>query len=384
MISSCSILSPHLCLVTSNLTLPPQEARRFQCEAVALGRTWGTVGEALAHLGYVQMDPINVCGRMQDLILRHRVAGYREDDLFRHLHGAGREPLPGDVRTAFEHHLPGTGVLVTLPVASWPFLLATMRERSLRDSTWSGRLTAPEEKLAKRLLSEIQERGALSSDDLDDGQRTHHGWGSQTSLARATLQKLFFHGRLLIARREGVRRYYDLPERALPAAILNAPEPDVAAVHRWRVLLRLRQRRLVTLNRADHAVVEDLVSPLQVNLPTPKVWYALKSDLPILNQPPQERPPLLLAPLDPLIYDRAQTRALWDYDYTWEVYTPPEKRVRGYYALPLLSGLELAGRVDPKADRRTGKLEVVGRAVRRGHRTAGAVRELAQFLGLKT
>jgi uncharacterized protein YcaQ len=117
----------------------------------------------------------------------------------------------------------------------------------------------------------------------------------------------------------------------------------------------------------------------------------LREDAPLFeeikNQKPEiknaEQSPRLLAPLDPLIYDRRVTRALWDFDYTWEVYTPAHKRVRGYYALPLLAGTELVGHVDPKADRAAKKLRVVSRRVRRGHASAPAVRALAEFLGLR-
>ena len=94
-------------------------------------------------------------------------------------------------------------------------------------------------------------------------------------------------------------------------------------------------------------------------------------------------PPRLLAPLDPLIYDRRVTAALWGFDYTWEVYTPPLKRVRGYYALPVLAGTDIVGHVDPKADRAARKLVVVSRRIRRGHVVGPATREFAQWLGLK-
>jgi hypothetical protein len=92
---------------------------------------------------------------------------------------------------------------------------------------------------------------------------------------------------------------------------------------------------------------------------------------------------LLLAPLDPIIYDRRVTAALWDFDYTWEAYTPPHKRVRGHYALPILAGTEIVGDVDPKADRERKKLRIVSRRVRRGFRSAPAVAALAEFLGLR-
>lgn len=369
--------------MTVPLSLSLSNARRFHCKAVLLGAMVPDVATALRHHGYIQIDPINVCGRMQDLILRNRVQGYREGDLFRFLHGSEQAPLPAGERQAFEHHLPHTHILVALPLEAWPYLLATMRHRTGTDSTWSGKLDDRESKLAERILAEMAERGPLASDDVDDDQRSHHGWGSQATLAKATLQKLFFHGRVMIARREGIRRLYDLTERVLPSSVLSQSEPDAVAIKRWSVLQKLRQRRLVTLTKLELAVVEDLVQPIKVE--DGPLWYCLREDLPLLDDLGNEdRLPTLLAPLDPLIYDRKVTRQLWDFDYTWEVYTPAVKRVRGYYALPLLSNLEIAGHVDPKANRQERRLDVVNRTVRRGHKASGAVKELAKFLGLKT
>ena len=96
-----------------------------------------------------------------------------------------------------------------------------------------------------------------------------------------------------------------------------------------------------------------------------------------------DAPPRLLAPLDPLIYDRRLTAGLWDFSYTWEAYTPLHKRVRGHYALPILAGLELVGHLDPKADRAQRRLRVISKQVRRGYSVAAAKNELAQFLGLR-
>jgi len=187
----------------------------------------------------------------------------------------------------------------------------------------------------------------------------------------------------LIARRVGNRRYYDLPGRVLPAQVLSAPEPSVADTARWVALLKLRQRRLVTLTRAELHHVADMVQSIKIEDCPP--LYCLREDLRLLDEQDQREASdvRVLAPLDPLIYDRRLTRRLWGYDYTWEVYTPPAKRVRGYYALPVLSGLELVGHIDPKADREKGKLLIVNRSIRRGTRIADAVRELARFLQLK-
>jgi len=371
------------------LQVTPLAARRFMRRALLLDAPVPDIDTAIAHHGYIQIDPINVCGRMHDLILRNRVAGYREGDLMRHLHGQAA-PLPAAKRTAFEHHLPDTHVLVAFPLDAWPHLLAAMRQRTRTHGAWSGKLTPRERDLSTHLLEELAARGPLSSEDIaDDGRRARRVWGSAT-LAKSTLQKLFFHGRALIARRENNRRLYDLPGRVLTAAILARPEPSARDTARWSALLKLRQRRLTLLKRAELALVADVVQP--VSLGTGPLLYCLTEDVPLLHSasdeskfenPNSEISPLLLAPLDPLIYDRNVSRQLWDFDYTWEVYTPPHKRVRGYYALPILAGHELVGHVDPKADREAKKLRVVSRSVRRGHRVAPAVRELARFLNLR-
>ncbi len=378
------------------LTLAPETARRFMRRAVLLDEPAPDIGTALAHHGYIQIDPINVTGRMHDLILRNRVRDYREGGLMCHLHGLGagtsaqapdRPPLPAEQRTAFEHHLPLANTLVAFPLDAWPSLLAVMRSRQHRTGAWSGRLSPKQKELAPRLLAEIAARGPLSSEDFADTGRSRHVWGRATQ-AKATLQKLFFHGRLLIAKRgDDNRRYYDLPERVLPAHILALPEAKKTEAARWEARVKLRQRRLVLLKRNELALVGDLVQPIKVDgLP---LLHCLRSDLPLLelsainSQPSTAAKPLLLAPLDPLIYDRRLTSALWDFDYTWEVYVPPAKRKRGYYALPILAGTRLVGHVDPKADRPARKLRIMARSVRRGHQLTAALATLAGWLGLK-
>lgn len=359
--------------------------------AVLLDQPASDVATALAHHGYVQIDPINVCGRMHDLILRNRVRDYLEGDLMRHLHGADATPRPAAQRTAFEHHLPDTNVLAAFPLDAWPHLLAAMHRRSRTAGPWSGKLTPRERTLADHILAELAARGPLSSEAFDDPRRARRVWGAAT-LAKTTLQKLFFHGRVLISRRIAQRRVYDLPERVLPASVLATPALDPRETTRWLAVLKLRQRRLALLKRDELHAVADLVQPLSIaGCPT---LHCLRTDLPFLEaasaetpnskpQTPNQREALLLAPLDPLIYDRRITHTLWNFDYTWEVYTPPARRVRGYYALPLLAGDEIVGHVDPKADRAHGRLIVVSRSVRRGHRARPAVKSLASFLGLR-
>jgi len=358
------------------------QARAFLLRAHRIGAGFGDVGSAIAHLGYVQIDPINVCGRMHDHILRVRVGGYREGGLFAHLHGSGRVLGPRE-RTAFEHHHPDAAILAAFPAEAWPHLLASMRRRSRKPGAWSGRLTPREKEMAGRVLERIAGEGALASDAFADGRKGRRVWGAAT-LGKATMQKLFFHGRLLISGRDRNRRVYDLPERVLPKALLAKPEPSAEETERWLAALRLTQHRLVALSRTELELLGDRVHP--VRLEGGPVLHCLREDAPLLGEEsgaPQEKKVHLLAPLDPLIYDRPLTRRIWAFDYTWEAYTPPGKRRRGYYALPVLSGTEIVGHCDLKADREAGRLRVVSRKVGRGHGAAGAVRELSLFLGLR-
>ena len=355
------------------------------CRALLLDEAAPDVASALDYHGYIQIDPINVTGRMHDLILRNRVVGYREGDLMRYLHG-DRVPLSPKQRTAFEHHLPSSGILVGFPLAAWPHLIAANTARTRLTSAWSGRLTPRERELSRHVFAEISARGPLRSTHFEDERHSSRQVWGKMRLVKSTMQKLFFHGELLIAgRTPDNHRLYDLPDRVLPNKILAARPPARVETDRWLVHTSLRQRRLVSLKKKELPFVEDLVQAVQIE--QGPLLYCLREDAPFfdLAPAPPETPVQirLLAPLDPLIYDRRVTAALWDFTYTWEVYTPPAKRVRGYYALPILAGTDLVGHVDPKADRDRSKLVVVSRSVRRGHKVKDAIHSLAHWLGLK-
>jgi uncharacterized protein YcaQ len=368
---SASILNPRLS--SPPLSISVETARRFMQRATGLQGGFADVDAALKHLGFVQIDPINVCGRMHDHILRTRVQGYREHDLMTHLHQDG-------VRSAFEHHLPDSHNLAAMPVEAWPHLQRAMQARAKADSSWSGKLTAEEKRLAIKLLARMRDQGPLCSQDIQsDRKAKSHAWDS-TTLAKSTLQKLFFHGRVLIAKREGNRRFYDLPERVLPATILNAKMPSEAETAHWLARLKLRQRRLAILKSSEKSILGSDVQAVTISgLPKLRL-HLLTEDLPQLEKAESISGPLLIAPLDPIIYDRRVTEQLWSFDYRWEVYVPPQKRVRGYYALPLLSGDIFKGHADVKADREAGKLLVISHEGRGAKATA---KDLARFLGLR-
>ena len=315
---------------------------------------------------------------MHDLILRNRVEAYGRDDLLKTLYTKGR-------RQFFEHYIPGHGVLVALPVDDYRFLLPRMKERR-KGAGWGGTMTPEEKRLAPRILSRIREEGPLGAADFADERRSTSAWGIQNSLAKNTLDKLFFHGRLFITRRESFRRIYDLPERVMPEDILKARPATAKQLHQWKILSRLKQRRLATLTNAEIKLVTDHVT--KITVPDHPATYCLNEDAHLLEAatndlPAHQSDPLLLGPLDPVIYDRKLTRRLWDFDYTWEVYTPEAKRTRGYYALPVLVGTKIVGHVDPKADRPTNTLNVKI-DVPKGVNVSNALKSLTAFLGLKS
>jgi uncharacterized protein YcaQ len=366
------------------LRVSPPAARRFVRRVLGFDAPFDTIGEALVHHGYVQIDPLNVCGRMHDLILRNRVREYREGGLHDYLYG-GRGTSGGAARGGFEHYLPEHGVLVAFPLAAWPFLQAQIEERPrLRHRHW-GRFSPTEARLAERVLAEIGARGPLMSDEISHEGSKITAWGTRGRAVKAVLEKLFAHGRVLISERRNFRRVYDLAERVLPPEVRNAPPASAAEAQRWLVLTRLRQRRLVTLRRDELPLVADAVDAVEIE--GCPLLFCLREDAPHLLAAAEgqatDPTPRLLAPLDPLVYDRRLTKRLWDFDYTWEVYTPSHKRIRGYYALPVLAGLEIVGHVDPKADRKQRKLVVVSRRIRRGYSVAAATADLARFLGLR-
>lgn len=328
------------------------------------------VKQAVQHLGFVQIDPINVCGRMHDLILRNRVRDYPRDGLLSTLYEQ-------KTRVIFEHYI---GVLVALPVEDYRYILPSMKAHRQSIGSRSA-LDVQQKKMAKQILARIRAEGPLGASDFLKSGSSRTDWGTHGTLAKTTLDKLFLQGRLLISRRDQFRRVFDLPERILPEAVLNGKPATLEEVHRWHILNRLHQRRLITLNKAHAALVDDLVCQVHVEDHPP--LYCLRSDAPRLKSaadaPVVSNSVHLLAPLDPLIYDRKITRSLWGFDYTWEVYTPPAKRLRGYYALPILSGTRIVGYVDPKLDRITNTLNVRV-DVEQDIDWNSAVEELAKFL----
>jgi hypothetical protein len=226
------------------------------------------------------------------------------------------------------------------------------------------------------------------------------------------LEALFESGRVGIARREGSRRTYDLIERLFPRELLAA-RVTLAEAMRHRLLSRYRGLGLLGAGASAEilhgagtakeraAIVAGLLAdgtlvPLEIE-GIRGVRHVLQSELPILDAAraePAGQGVTFLAPLDPLLWDRRLLRALFAFDYTWEVYTPEAKRKHGYYVLPILFGDRLVGRIEPRVVKGSGVLQIEAIWFEAGFAPlaepgfvagfAAALRAYATFVGAQT
>jgi uncharacterized protein YcaQ len=320
----------------------------------------------IEHLGLLQFDPLEVPGaRNHDLVLHARIRGYRRGWCERWLYGSDRRLIEVYNKS-----------LNILPIEELPHY-ALAWERAGRH--YEGTILREQFAVADAIVAQIRRDGPLSTAAFRDHNHAIDWWWAPTPAARAVMEALFVSGRLGIARRDGNRRYYDLIERLVPPELLRRRESEDDAL-RHRLLSRYRAVGLLagqasadiiysTGSVADRRrwlaelVESGTLVPVAVE-GLRQVRYILGDERVLLDateRRPRRRPAVtFLAPLDPLVWDRRLLRDLYGFDYTWEVYVPAAKRRHGYYVLPLLFGDRIVGRIEPRLDRRTGTLAVLG------------------------
>ncbi|HEX5657964.1 MAG TPA: crosslink repair DNA glycosylase YcaQ family protein [Polyangiales bacterium] len=304
--------------------------RRRSLAAHAIAHTFFTprpLARAIRQLGFVQADPIRAPARAQDLILRQRVPGYRAGDLERHY--ASLE-IEEDYLYAYGF-LPRESGLLLHPRA----------------------LTARLLKLDKSVLEAVREAGVVHPRLLDEQfgvKRQRNAWGGFSRATKRSLERLHHRGLVRVARREqGVRLYEVTPAsaamhdpdarlRGLMRVVANVLAPVsestlrsiVTRVRRWMPRAAPAKQQLEALLQ-DGELVRDTLDDVSY------LWPAASA--------PAEVPRVvrLLAPFDPLVWDRPRFEQLFGWAYRFEAYTPLAKRVRGYYALPLLWGERVVG-----------------------------------------
>ena len=299
----------------------------------------------------------------------------------------------------------GTGEMVEywaheaalIPVEYWPLF----RHRMLRNVHWPSmdRWMIDNPGIIDEVLREVTERGPLRPGDLDHHSNASRGPWWDWSDAKHALEALFFTGRLTVAERVNFIRHYDLPERVLPAEIVAA-EVDEDTARRQLLKQAVRHHGIGTVadiadyyrmkNQSAAPLLAALANEGEVEEVEVAGWKGPVYLDPGARMPRSVDGLSVLCPFDPLIWFRPRTERLFDFHYRIEIYTPPPKRIFGYYVFPILLDGELVGRVDLKADRQAGLLRVRGSYVEEGQDPtrvaaplASEMKTMAAWLSLK-
>jgi uncharacterized protein len=325
-------------------------------ERVTAARWLRTIDRLSLH----QIDSVNVLVRAHYLPAFSRLGPYDRSLIDTAAWGSRKK------RRLFEYWAHEASLL---PLALHPLLRWRMARADRGEVGWKGlRLFAGERRAeAQALLDRIRDEGPGAASDFDE-ERGRSGWW-EWSDAKQALEWLFWAGRITTATRRGsFERVYDLTERVIPAEILALPTPHEKeaqrvlierAAHALGVATTQELRDYFRLGPGDARQAIDMLIEAGVLEPVEVPGWAHLSYLHrAARRPRRISARALLAPFDPLVWERSRTLRLFDFHYRIEIYTPAEKRQHGYYVLPFLLGDRLVARLDLKADRQAGRLLV--------------------------
>ncbi len=346
------------------IVLEPLTARRYLLHAldlVAPHHPMGSAGAAsvLRRLRAIQVDSIDRVGRNHDLVVQARADGTHPGDAFSLL------PLH-----AFEYWCKERCLL---PVEDWPgYHVITEEKGAWSESEREERLLKHRPTACEEVLALLAARGPSLGRDFDElGEMEPWSWGgswtSSRKVASTALDLLWARRKVVIAGRQGAERVYDLPERTLPGGLASRPGLEGEEGRRWLLLTRVDQAGLLPeasgpmwggLKQARaqgfHKKLAAEGALLRVTLPGEKRgWWGpqdLAERVRVAENSVSDDRVRILAPLDPLLWDRDLVRAVFGFDYLWEVYKKEKDRRFSYYAMPLLWRETLVGRIDLRRD----------------------------------
>ena len=340
--------------------LTKHDARRIWLAAQRLdtsapfGEGAQAVADAVAHLGYVQIDTINVIERSHHHILFTRIPAYRRADL--------RQAQSAD-KSVFEYW---THALSYVPSKDFRFFLPQMKQHRRDGHKWYASVKPADTRKVMRLLR----AGPLTIRDIDDDVLTEkeHLWQSCKPSKRA-LQLAFYNGTATISERNGMLKTYELTARHFGWD--KPPKPASAAEGTAYLLDRaLRAQGLVSLDSVCHLdapskpAIRKLIArrvrrgelvPLALEGAGKVEHWARPEALDSRGEAAIDLVHIL-SPFDPLIIQRKRTHLIFDYEHRFEAYVPKDKRKFGYFALPVLVGEEIVAALDLKTDRQNKKL----------------------------
>ena len=357
--------------MTPEACLKQEQARRLWLHAQRLDQAApfgdGPQGTRLAveHLGYVQIDTINVVERCHHQILYTRIPAYRRA----HLHQAQSID-----KTVFEYW---THALSYVPTRDLSFFLRAMRREWRARSAWFGAVKPAD---LRKVLDRIRRLGPLTIRDIDDDilVEKDHAWASRKPSKRA-LQLAFYRGQLTVSRRAGMLKTYELMHRHFG---WERPPPAATEAEILNYLLEraLRAQAVVSLDSVCY--LDAARKPGMRRLIERRARHGELVPVTVQGAPHWVRPQSLeatladseqvhiLSPFDPLIHQRRRLQLFFGYEHRFEAYVPKEKRKFGYFAQAVLVGDEIAAVLDLKTDRAARRLLIqqwswVAKAARR-------------------
>lgn len=349
------------------------------------------VTQLIERLGVVQIDSVNALVRSHYLPLFSRLGNYPQNFLDQAAWSQGRQ------RALFEYWGHEASLL---PMALYPLLRWRMRRAAQGEGIYQqmARFGREQQPVIALVLQSVREQGALGAGSLSTRQERAGPWWDWSAEKHA-LEWLFAAGEVTVAGRRGFERLYDLPERVLPASIMDHPEVAEAEAQRGLLLHAATalgvgtEKDLRDYFRQDplpsRIALAELVEMGALQVVGVEGWRQPAFCLAQFSVPRKVTASALLSPFDSLIWERARTERLFDFRYRLEIYTPQHKRVYGYYVLPFLHNERIAARVDLRAERAAGRLAVhavheeeTGLDEEGMQALASQLRELAQWLGL--
>lgn len=377
-------------------TLSIDTARRVALAAQGLTRARPAGRVDRRHLrrvfddvGVVQLDSVNVCERAHHMLVWARLGAHDRELLDRYAY----RQRPAEVFEAWAHESS------LVPVDHHPLLRWRMKEAE-DGRVWRSldRLAADRPGFVEEVLAEVAERGPLAGRELSEPGTSRGPWWGWNDTKMA-LEWLFRVGRLVALRRGNFERVYELPDRVIDGAVLEAPTPTDDDARRELLLRAARHLGVATVtDLADyHRIRNPVARPLVAELVEEGAliavdvqgWTAPAYLHPEAVAPRRASVTTLVSPFDPLVWTRDRAERLFGFRYTIEIYVPATKRRWGYYVLPFLHDGRLQARVDLKADRRDSALLVQAAWIEPGEEPGpvadalGAeLRALAGWLGL--
>ncbi|MFE9673669.1 winged helix-turn-helix domain-containing protein [Streptomyces sp. NPDC006259] len=339
------------------MTTPPPatelsaaEARRIALRAQGFLGTpdrRAGVGGVLRHLGAVQLDTISVLARSHELIPYARLGAVGRTTV----ENAYWKSTPGARPHAFEYW---SHAACILPIEEWPHF--AFRRRAYRDRPhWNHTLPTG---TYEQVIEQLRTEGPLTATELGGAKRTSEWW--DWSSTKVAVERALMYGEVVCVERRGWKRVYDLAERAVPADLLHDELDDTECLRR---LVGLAGRSLGVGTRADIAdyhrlrgeQVDAVIAGSGLVPVTVEGWgKPAWADPAALETPPRGRHrTTLLSPFDSLVWERARTERIFGFTHRLEAYVPKPKRIHGYFAMPVLAGGRLVGRVDPAREGRT-------------------------------